>query len=232
VRAVFFDAVGTVLFPEPSAPVVYAETALRHGLALTPAEVRVRFITAYRREEAADAATNWTTSEERERDRWRHIVTDTLAGASDPDSCYQYLFSHFARPSAWRTDPDALAVLTALQNRGLALGLGSNYDERLWSVLAGFPELAPVRDRVLISSEVGVRKPGAGFFRELARAAGCAVAEVLFVGDDVENDYAGATAAGMGAVLLDPDGRHPLVPHRITALGELLAPTSGKRGAE
>ena len=31
IRAVFFDAVGTLLFPWPAAPVVYAGTALRHG---------------------------------------------------------------------------------------------------------------------------------------------------------------------------------------------------------
>jgi putative hydrolase of the HAD superfamily len=144
-RAVFFDAVGTLLFPEPSAPVIYAEVAIRHGLALSPSEVRERFITAYRHEEDADAATGWATSEQRERNRWYRIVTDTLAGVSDPDACYRYLFDHFAQPTAWTLAPDAHEVLTALHGRGLALGLGSNYDERLWSVLAGFPELAPLR---------------------------------------------------------------------------------------
>ena len=221
-RAVFFDAVGTLLYPDPSAPVIYAETALRHGLVLSPAEVRARFIAAYRAEEAADAATGWETSEARERDRWRRIVADTLAGVSNPDACFRYLFDHFAQPAAWRVAPDAAEVFTALHRRGLVLGLGSNYDERLWPVLAGFPELDPLRDRVLISSAVGVRKPGAGFFREVARAAGCGALEVLFVGDDIGNDYEGATAAGLPAVLLDPSGRYPEVPHRITRLAELL----------
>lgn len=222
VRAVFFDAVGTLLFPDPSAPVVYAETARRHGLPLSPAEVRDRFVAAYRAEEEADAATGWVTGEARERDRWRRIVTETLAGVTDPDACYRHLFDHFARPEAWTLTPDAPEVLTALHHRGLVLGLGSNYDERLWSVLAGFPELAPLRDRVLISAAVGVRKPGAGFFREAARAANCDVSEVLFVGDDLGNDYEGATAAGMPAVLLDPHGKCPDVPHRIIALVNIL----------
>ena len=221
-RALFFDAVGTLLFPDPSAPVIYAETARRHGLALSPADVRERFITAYRLEEDADAASGWVTSESRERDRWRRIVTDTLTGVADPEACYRHLFDHFARPSAWRVAPDAAELFAALRARGLLLGLGSNYDDRLWSVLAGFPELAPVRDRVLISSAVGVRKPGAGFFRESARVAGCDVSEVLFVGDDLDNDYRGAAAAGMPAVLLDPRGSHPEIAERITRLTELL----------
>jgi putative hydrolase of the HAD superfamily len=219
---VFFDAVGTLLFPTPSAPAVYADTARRYGLALAPAEVRERFVAAYRREERLDAQTDWATSEDRERDRWRRIVAETLAGASDPDACYRELFAHFARPAAWRVAADAADVLTALHRRGLALGLGSNYDERLWAVFEGFRELEPLRARVLISAAVGVRKPGAGFFHAAARAAGCRAEEILFVGDDLDNDYAGARAAGLAAVLLDPDGRHPQVPHRIRALAELL----------
>ena len=67
-----------------------------------------------------------------------------------------------------------------------------------------------------------MRKPGAGFFREAARAANADVSEVLFVGDDLGNDYEGATAAGLPAVLLDPHGRHAHVPHRVTRLTELL----------
>jgi putative hydrolase of the HAD superfamily len=222
VRAVFFDAVGTLLFPEPSAPVIYAEVALRHGLTLIPAEVRERFIAAYRVEEAADAATAWVTSEERERARWRTIVTQTLVGVSEPEACYRHLFDHFAQPGAWKIAPDAVDVLTALHHRGLLLGLGSNYDERLWPVLTGFPELSLLRDRVLVSAAVGVRKPGVGFFREVAHTAGCDVSQVLFVGDDYGNDYEGATAAGLPAILLDPHDRYPHVLHRITRLAELL----------
>jgi len=222
-RAVFFDAVGTLLFPEPSAPVVYAETARRFGLVLSQGDVRTRFVAAYHVEETADAGTDWTTSEERERERWRRIVTDTLVGVTDPDGCYRHLFDHFAQPGAWRVAHDAADVFAALRARGFRLGLGSNYDERLWSVLAGFPELAPVCDRVLISAAVGVRKPGEGFFRAVARAAECSVSDVLFVGDDFGNDYEGATAAGMPAVLLDPHNRYPDVPHRIASLIELLS---------
>lgn len=221
-RAVFFDAVGTLIHPRPSAPTVYAAVARRYGLPLTAADVRERFVAAYLKEEAADVASNWATSEARERARWHTIVCDTLVGASDPEACYRELFDHFASPDAWALDPDAGAVLRALAARGLVLGMGSNYDERLWSVLAGFAELELLKGRVLVSSEVGVRKPGSGFFTEVARAAGCAPGEVLFVGDDIDNDYTGATGAGLRAVLLDPHERCPHVPHRAQRLAALL----------
>lgn len=223
VNAVFFDAVGTLLFPDPPAPAMYAAVARRHGLTLSPADVRERFIASYRAEEAADSEADWVTSEERERERWHRIVVETLAGVSDPEACYEHLFAHFATPEAWKLAPDAVDVFAALLGRGLVLGLGSNYDDRLWSVLAGFPELEPLRDRVLISSAVGVRKPGLGFFRAVAQAAACDVSGVLFVGDDLGNDYRGATAAGMPAVLLDPHGRHAEVTERILRLADLIS---------
>ncbi len=222
VKAVFFDAVGTLLFPEPSAPVVYAEAARRYGFHLSANDVRKRFIAAYQREETADVAAQWVTSEARERDRWRIIVADTLAGVTDPEACYLHLFNHFAKPSAWRVNSDAAEVLAVLQSRGFILGMGSNYDARLWPLLNTFLELAPLRDRVVISATAGVRKPGRGFFHAVLSAAGCEPGEVLFVGDDLNNDYDGATAAGMHAVLLDPHAKYSDIPHRITRLADLI----------
>lgn len=220
IRAVFFDAVGTVLHPDPGAPVVYAEAAARYGLPADPGVILDRFREAFRLEEVADEGADWVTSEERELVRWRAIVRATLPGA--PDECFYELFYHFARPEAWRVPDDAPALFDHLAGRGLTLGLASNYDMRLESVLAGRPELAPLVGCVVISSRVGVRKPGNGFFERLTELVACRPDEVVLVGDDYENDYLGAIAAGMRAVLLDPNGRYPDVPERVRRLGDLL----------
>lgn len=222
VRAVFFDAVGTLLFPDPSAPVVYAEVARRQGLNISPEEVRARFLTAYREEEAADRLAGWVTSEEREVARWRRIVFETLPGVRDPEGCFRELFDHFSRPGAWRVNPDAAFVFDRLASRGIILGLASNYDSRLLSVLDGSPELAPLRGRVVISASVGFRKPAREFFREVVRLAGRAPAEVLFVGDDFENDYEGAADTGLNAVLLAPRAKEPKANRVVRDLRELL----------
>jgi len=219
-RAVFFDAVGTVLIPNPGAVAVYAAAAARYGLPADPAVIRARFREAFRKEELADEQAGWVTSEERELARWRAIVRATLPGA--PEECFEQLYFHFARPEAWRVPAEAVALFEHLTARGLRLGLASNYDSRLESVLAGRPELAPLAGLVAISSHVGVRKPAAKFFEHLTDLAGCRPDEIAVVGDDYGNDYLGATAAGLRAVLLDPDGRHPDVPERVGSLGELL----------
>jgi putative hydrolase of the HAD superfamily len=221
IRAVVFDVVGTLLYPNPSAPAVYAEAARRRGLDLSPADARARFVEAHKTQELIDRAAGWVTSEEREHDRWRSIVAVTLRGVPDPEACFHELFEHFSKPASWRIERDAAAGIGKLQERGLVVGLGSNYDARLWSVLDGFPELAPLRERVVVSAAVGFRKPAAEFFREVVRAAGCAPGEILFVGDDIGNDYTGATAASLNAVLLDETGRYPSLVKRIKRLTEL-----------
>ncbi|HVL15518.1 MAG TPA: HAD-IA family hydrolase [Gemmata sp.] len=221
-RAVFFDAVGTLLFPDPPAPVVYSESARRAGLDIPPDEVRSRWLRAFRAEEAADRLAGWVTSEARELARWRRIVAESVRGVADPDVCFRELFDHFSRPSAWRVDPDAGDVLTALRDRGLVVGLASNYDARLLTVLAGFRELELLRDRVVVSATVGHRKPAAAFFTHVVQAAGCERTDVLYVGDDIENDHRGATAAGLNAILIDPDGRFSEAGRSIKELRELL----------
>jgi putative hydrolase of the HAD superfamily len=112
-------------------------------------------------------------------------------------------------------------VLEGLAARGYRLGVASNYDSRLRPVVEGLPALRPLRELV-ISSEVGWRKPAPEFFAALRERVGLPRAHILLVGDDRVNDYDGARACGMPAVLLDPRGTEADVPERIPRLGGLL----------
>ena len=207
IDAVVFDAVGTVIHPQPPAPIVYAEVGRRLGSKRSAAEILPRFIAAFDREEAIDHANGLRTSEDREIERWRRIVAHVLDDVSDPDACFRELFEHFSRPDAWDCDPDAAATVQTLARRGYRLGMASNYDRRLRSVIAGMPALAPLQ-HLIISSEVGWRKPAPQFFAALAQAFDLPAQSILYVGDDPANDYEGARVAGLGAVLFDPKGKH------------------------
>lgn len=218
-RAVFFDAVGTVLFPSPTASVVYVEVAARHGLTLDPTAVKTRLWAQFRAEEATDRERNWATSEEREEDRWRAVVFAAIDGATE--DLFAELYQHFAQPHAWTVPPTATECIARLHATGVRVGMGSNYDSRLESVVAGTPPLHPLKDRLVISSLVGTRKPGRAFFDAVIQFADCDPADILFVGDDVENDYLGATAAGLTAVLLDEHDNHPDIPRRVRSLSLL-----------
>ena len=93
-------------------------------------------------------------------------------------------------------------------------------------MIDGHPELALIRERVAISAAIGYRKPAAAFFAHVVQAAGCDPHEILFVGDDVENDYVGATTARLNAVLLETPRTKRECPvaveNRIGSLGELI----------
>lgn len=66
------------------------------------------------------------------------------------------------------------------------------------------PTVAAIVDSTLI----GVAKPDPAIFAPALDALGLDPATVLYVGDTVHADVAGATAAGMQVVQLDPFGHH------------------------
>jgi putative hydrolase of the HAD superfamily len=207
VRAIAFDAVGTVIHPQPPATVVYADVGRRFGSKRSGAEIVLRFTAAFDHEEAVDQANGLQTSEVREVERWCHIVGEVLDDVTVPAACFRELFEHFSRADSWICDADAAATIETLNRRGYALGMASNYDGRLRSVVAGLPPLAPLQ-RLIISSEVGWRKPSPQFFLAVCQAFHFPAQSILYIGDDPANDYDGARAAGLRAVLYDPNAKH------------------------
>ena len=46
------------------------------------------------------------------------------------------LWDHFGRPSSWQVYPDVVPALRQMERSGLQIGIGSNFDGRLRSVIA------------------------------------------------------------------------------------------------
>ena len=66
----------------------------------------------------------------------------------------------------------------------------------------GLKRLIP-EELVLISGDVGFRKPEAGIFREAERRCKGTASRMIYVGDNYENDVAGAMGAGWTAVWMN-----------------------------
>ncbi len=219
---VFFDAVGTLIHPDPPAPAVYASVGRRFGSRLDEAAIAARFRAAFRRQEEADYAGGLRTDETREVARWRAIVAEVLEDVSETEACFQELYAYFSRADAWACLPDTAEVLATLAARGHVLGIASNFDHRLRGLVENLPALRPVR-YLVISSEIGWRKPVPQFFAEMCRQAGAPAEQILYVGDDPINDYEGARAAAMRVMLLDPTRRTSVPPEAfIMTLTDLL----------
>lgn len=223
-RCVALDAVGTVIFAEPSVAEAYTAIGQKFGSRLTVGDVGSRFREAFRKADAQ--ASRWNgeigaTSEAHEREFWRSIVADVLPDVTDAEACFDELFSHFEQPSAWRCFDDVAPTLQELQRRGYALALASNFDDRLNRVCEGLRELSAIEQRV-ISSLVGFRKTHPGFFGALTSQVRCEPHEILMVGDDWENDVASAQRAGLTAIHLVRGNSTERQTGEIRSLTELL----------
>ena len=223
-RAVLFDAMGTLFHPHPSVGAVYARVARRFGVDADPAALDHGFRAAWR--ELAPgrfgADPDRRTSDALEHDWWRGAVGRTFlhAGLEPPSrECLEAIFESFAHPDAWRVFPDVAPALAALRERGLCLGVVSNFDTRLTRICAGLG-LANAFHFILPSSQAGSAKPAAAIFQRALRLAATPPHLAVMVGDSPEDDVAGAAAIGCRAILLDRQGRDQHVP-AIRSLAEL-----------
>jgi putative hydrolase of the HAD superfamily len=199
VRAIFFDAAGTLIRLPRGAACHYVEVAARHGTDIPLEAMAAAFRAAW--EEISAPPEIRTPRPDDDRGWWRDLVGHVLdrcavpPSALDRDAYFAELYSEFVRPGVWAVYPEAQAVLTCLAGR-FQLGIISNFDGRLRTVLAELG-LAPFFQHVIISSEVGADKPAPWIFEEALRRAGVRAAEAWHVGDEPECDWEGGARAGL-----------------------------------
>jgi putative hydrolase of the HAD superfamily len=209
IEGIVLDAVGTLIDPEPPVARAYALAALRQGLVVDEVEVKRRFARYFRDDEADEQLGPLVTDEATEYRRWRRIVANVLPDLPDQARAFEELWDHFGRPDAWRCFVDVGPGLARLRQAGIPVRVASNFDGRLRGVAAGLPELAGFVDSLVISSEVGHRKPHPAFYAAACASLRLPPSRVLCVGDDPENDVLGAERAGLRGALLDRDSRRP-----------------------
>jgi putative hydrolase of the HAD superfamily len=210
IEGLVLDAVGTLIEPEPSVARVYADAALRQGQVIDVSEVKHRFGRYFRNDEVDEQRGPMVTDETLEFRRWRRIVANVLPDLPDPDRAFDELWDHFGRPEAWRCFPDVSPGLKMLKKLGIRVRIASNFDSRLRAVAAGLAPLADYVESLVISSEVGFRKPHPSFYQVACQSLGLPADRVLFVGDDPENDVLGPERAGLRrGIFLDREQKNP-----------------------
>ncbi|SFI26716.1 HAD family hydrolase [Planctomicrobium piriforme] len=203
IRCVAFDAVGTLIHAEPSVSQAYQQVARKYGADVPLPVLRERFL-----QSMSSRPMSAQTSEATELAFWQATVQDVIGTVTDPEACFQELYDHFGDPHSWRLDPDGAAALATLAKQGIQVCIASNFDERLQRVVNGMPELGVV-SQVLISSQVGWRKPHPRFFEALQQAVNVPPSQILMVGDDVNLDVVPARQLGMQALHLAPGNSAP-----------------------
>lgn len=148
-----------------------------------------------------------------------------LAGipADFTTECAEKLVAEHRRSILWRSVPDYVPeTLSELHRRGYVLGVVSNTDGRLKSLLDSVDLTAHFRC-IIDSALAGVEKPDPAIFERAVEAIELDAPHCVYVGDIFAVDIAGARQAGLKGVLIDPLYLHEEFNcTRIAKLSDLL----------
>jgi len=212
-KVIFFDAAGTLFHLKGSVADIYLRHAEPYGVRGTPevlASVKTAFVRAF-----ADAPPPvFAVSDPKEIKRcerlwWFDVVHNVWyrVGMFERfDEYFEEVFEAFGGPSYWALYPETLGVLKGLKEGGHELGIISNFDSRLFTVLRGLG-LAELFDTITISSLAHAAKPAPKIFQLALDKHAMDPEEAVHVGDSRRDDVEGARKAGLQAVLIERESQ-------------------------
>lgn len=217
VTHVFFDMDGTLAWSSPGAVEIFRSALAKRGHLIDAAAIARtlrspdRIVTLIR-----------PLVREREKEFYRSVNARMVEhlGLAPEEIALDDIHAAFEKEVVYRTYPEAIPVLKALREEGIATGVVSNFTHRLPSLLDDLG-LASHLDSVTYSFEAGAEKPHPKIFRTALARAGTTPEKVLMVGDSYEADYLGARHLGLHAVLLCRGGENPEPCPSIRSLEEL-----------
>lgn len=141
---------------------------------------------------------------------WGRVVTETLSESGVKSKAVLEgmsgrLYSEFCGAGCWEVYADVPPTLTALKERGMTLGVVSNFDERLESILSSVG-LTRYLDFIVATYKIKRAKPDPQMFHEALKIASVDAANAMHIGDDYVMDYLTPKAVGMRALWLIRNG--------------------------
>lgn len=198
-RALFFDAGNTLIFPTPE---LFLAPLRKRDISVTQEQLFGAERAAKRLQD--QAASNGAV----DHSFWNHFYSHLLVDLKIADAELQQELIAAARNSHhWMSLlPGTREALLRLKQR-FRLGVISNSDGRIAQVFDKLG-LADCFDSFTDSGLVGHEKPDTRIFHAAIRSLSAPAEESLYIGDIYSVDYAGATQAGMAAVLFDRAGAY------------------------
>jgi len=202
IQAVLFDAAETLFTTRGSVGEIYGGIAREFGSTARATDIQAAFVRQFRH--------SGPLTREHEKEWWKdvvHRVFTEVGMVREFDRYFEKVYDTFRGSEAWILFPETREVLGELKNRGLRLGVISNFDSRVYSVMRSL-DILSFFDAVTISSETGFAKPQPEIFRTALQALHVTADRTLLVGDSVADDVIAAKAVGIAALLLDRHGKH------------------------
>jgi putative hydrolase of the HAD superfamily len=205
IRAILFDAAGTLFFLTKTVGDHYAYVGRQVGLDLNAQELGRAFHTAWQQMPPRPAING--PRENDDKDWWRSLVNNVLDQVApnmnelDRDNFFEIAYEHFAETGVWEPYPEVVDVLDELRRR-FRFAVVSNFDGRLRIILERLG-ISKFFEQVFISSELGADKPDPEIFTRALKLIRLRGNEVLHVGDDPGRDWHAATRAGLSVFKLE-----------------------------
>jgi putative hydrolase of the HAD superfamily len=126
--------------------------------------------------------------------------------------CTETWFLRHWEEHAWlhpQCHDHADTLLVELRNKGIKTGIITNGITAFQRTKIKNLHLEDRVDVILISEEIGYQKPDPTIFSLAANTLGVLNSECIFIGDHLEHDVLGSTAAGMKGILYDTYNSYP-----------------------
>jgi putative hydrolase of the HAD superfamily len=212
-RAVLFDVDFTLCRPGPELSADrYRAIAARHGVTLDTG----------RYADAREAAVlNLKRHPELLHDEsiWHRFTEEIFVGMGGPEAlageCATEIEEGWGVSKNFEVFEDVVPVLEELRAAELRIAVVSNGIRDLTEFVAHHQLDVDV---IVDSRSHGRVKPHPTIFLAALDALAVVPAEAVMVGDSLEEDYEGARALGMRAILVDRENRHPQFEERLTDL--------------
>jgi len=207
IKAIFFDAVGTLFYLTKTVGDHYAFVGNKVGLELDTHKLDRAFHSEWKKMPARAAIDG--PREDDDKGWWRELIDLVLDEAApelsdlDRDNFFEVAYDHFAEAGVWELYPEVVDVLEKLRPR-FQLAVVSNFDGRLRFILEQLG-ISKYFTHVFVSSELGADKPDPEIFRRALQFMTMLPPEVMHVGDDPERDWQAATSAGLSIFKLERD---------------------------
>ena len=192
IKAVTFDAGGTLFEPYPSVGHVYAEVAARQGLECGPDKLNAGFLRGWRERTSFDYS----------KPAWLSVVQSAF-GPSHPvsDDLFEQIYHEFNESRHWHVFKDVRPTLETLRDHGIRMAVLSNWDDRLPQLISTLG-LESFFEFVLYSGAIGHHKPSLEIFRSAQSRLSLTPSQILHVGDSIREDGEGASNAGWHSLII------------------------------
>ena len=212
-KVIFLDAVGTLFGVQGSVGEVYSAIAQQFGVEVPAQTLNEAFLQAFTASgPLIFPGTDPQDIPQCEFEWWRVIALRTFQQAgvldqfTDFTDFFDALYNHFATAKPWFIYPDVLPALETWRRIGIQLGVVSNFDSRIYLVLKAL-KLEEFFTSVTISTETDAAKPNPQIFAAALQKHFCNPQEAWHIGDSFKQDYQGAKAAGLRAILVERMGQ-------------------------